>query len=107
MKRAASASGWFVALALVACGGEVGPAGGRSDGTRSTTSTSVSAGTTGSGTLTGPGGTKIHVASNYNSKSPYPLNFTCEDFYGEVFDDSGQFAKDFLDYLADLASKVG
>lgn len=41
-------------------------------------------------------GKKVNVESCYNSKSPYPLAFDCGGGIGEVFNDDGSLADEFL-----------
>lgn len=45
----------------------------------------------------------ITLGSTYNSKEPYPLNFLSEDEQtsGEVFNDDGSFADEFLKFISD------
>lgn len=38
---------------------------------------------------------EVEVATNYNSKAPYPLGYCFNDEYGEVFNDDGSFTDEF------------
>lgn len=52
------------------------------------------------------GDTPVWCGTQYNSKDPYPLMFRSEDGDGYVLDDSGQFSKEFLSYVASKVIKV-